>query len=65
MSRVVQIIRQALAIGAIVAVSGLLGSCGDTHPLYGPGSPRNVKGTAVDPITGIPLPGAPEGNAGM
>jgi len=49
----------------MVVAGGLLGSCGDAHPLDGPGSARDVTGTAVDPTTGIPLPGARERNAGI
>jgi hypothetical protein len=52
-----------IAIGA--ALSLLLAACNDTHPLYGPNTPRNGQGTPVDAIYGTPLPGAPEGNNGM
>jgi hypothetical protein len=47
------------------AVPLLLCGCHDTHPLYGPDTPRNGEGTAVDATLGTPLPGAPEGNHGM
>jgi hypothetical protein len=47
------------------ALSLLLAACNDTHPLYGPNTPRNGTGTPVDSIYGTPIPGAPEGNNGM
>jgi len=65
MSRVFQLVRQTLAIGALVAVAGVLGSCGDAHSRYSLAGARDVNGTAVDPSTGIPLPGASVGNHGM
>ncbi|HUH84681.1 MAG TPA: hypothetical protein VLX85_08715 [Stellaceae bacterium] len=54
-------VRRTLVIGVAVA---LLGGCGDAHPLYGPNSPRDGAGRAVDPIYGTPLPGVPSGNGG-
>ncbi|MGO8918144.1 MAG: hypothetical protein ACLQJR_19760 [Stellaceae bacterium] len=55
----------ATLIALAAALSLPLGGCHDTHPLYGPDTPRNGAGTPVDPIYGTPIPGAPEGNAGM
>lgn len=52
-----------IALGT--ALSLLLAACNDTHPLYGPNTPRNGQGTPVDSVYGTPLPGAPEGNNGM
>ena len=52
-----------IALGT--ALSLLLAACNDTHPLYGPNTPRNGTGTPVDSIYGTPIPGAPEGNNGM
>ena len=65
MNRFPQVFRQTLVIASMVVAGGLLGSCGAAHPIDGPGSARDVTGTAVDPITGIPLPGARESNAGI
>jgi hypothetical protein len=55
----------AMILIAIATLSLLLAACNDTHPLYGPNTPRNGQGTPVDSIYGTPLPGAPEGNNGM
>jgi hypothetical protein len=52
-----------LALAALLSL--LLGGCHDEHPLYGPSTPRDGNGTAVDPVYGTPLPGAPQGNHGM
>ena len=59
------------ALGAMIliafgtALSLLLAACNDTHPLYGPNTPRDGTGTPVDSVYGTPIPGAPEGNNGM
>jgi predicted small lipoprotein YifL len=65
MSRVAPRVRQMMVITAIVAIAGMLGGCGDAHPLYGPDSPRDGAGRPVDPIYGTPLPGVPLGNGSM
>jgi hypothetical protein len=52
-----------IAFGA--GLSLLLAACNDTHPLYGPNTPRNGQGTPVNSTYGTPIPGAPEGNNGM
>jgi hypothetical protein len=61
--------RAALAAMMLIALgtalSLLLAACNDTHPLYGPNTPRNGTGTPVDAIYGTTIPGAPEGNNGM
>ena len=44
-------------IPTIIAIASMLAGCGDAHPLYGPGSPRDGDGHPVDPIYGTPLPG--------
>jgi hypothetical protein len=50
---------------ALAAAALFLAGCGDTHPLYGPNSPRDGAGRPVDPIYGTPLPGTPGGNGGI
>ena len=55
--------RKQLVLAAMLSL--LLGGCHDEHPLYGPDTPRDGAGTPVDPIYGTPIPGAPQGNAGM
>ena len=49
---------------AVLLAAALLGACSDTHPLYGPNSPRDGAGRPVDPIYGTPLPGGPGGYGG-
>lgn len=47
-------------IAALLVVPGmLLASCADTHPMWGPNSPRNGAMQPVDPIYGTPIPGYP------
>jgi hypothetical protein len=55
--------RARIAALAAVACLGLTG-CADSNALWGPSTPRNGGGEAVDPQTGIPLPGAPGGGRG-
>jgi hypothetical protein len=63
MERAALVAMMLIALGT--ALSLLLAACNDTHPLYGPNTPRNGTGTPVDAIYGTTIPGAPEGNNGM
>lgn len=55
---------RGMLLSGLAALALLLAGCGDTHPLYGPDTPRNGRGQPVDPIYGTPLPGTPLGNGG-
>jgi hypothetical protein len=55
-----RVVVQAAAIAAML----LLAACNDTHPLFGPNTPRDGAGRPVDPVYGIPLPGTSLGNGG-
>lgn len=47
-----------------MAAALLLASCGDTHPLFTPNTPRDGAGRPVDPVYGTPLPGTGSGGIG-
>ena len=43
----------------LAALALSLAACGDAHPLWTPGSPRNGAMQPVDPVYGTPIPGYP------
>lgn len=47
---------------ALCALAVLLSGCADTHPNWGPTTPRNGAGQPVDSVYGTPVPGYPTVN---
>jgi len=71
----IQVVSLTLALSLAAGLAGC-GSASDSQrvvttqdtfvPNYGRGGvARDITGTRVDPATGIPLPGASQGNAGF
>jgi hypothetical protein len=49
--------RDCAHVAAGIIALLLLAGCAQSTPAWGPGSPRNGAGQAVDPVYGTPLPG--------